>query len=87
MKDNDLLSDYFEHLQFERGLSKNTIVAYRRDLQKFHEICKKSPLISGGEEISFLYQIYNTGQSARSQSRMLSLRSAGFTLGHKRKTY
>ena len=73
MKDNDLLSDYFEYLQFERGLSKNTIVAYRRDLQKFHEICKKSPLISGGEEISFLLSnMHNTGQSARSQSRMLS---------------
>lgn len=73
MKDNDLLSDYFEHLQFERGLSKNTIVAYRRDLLKFHEICKKSPLISGGEEISFLLSnMHNTGQSARSQSRMLS---------------
>jgi len=52
VKDNDFTSDYFEYLQFERGLSKNTIVAYQRDLQKFHDVCKKSPIESGPEEIS-----------------------------------
>ena len=73
MKDNDFTSDYFEHLQFERGLSKNTIVAYQRDLRKFHDICKKSPIESGHEEISaLLSNMHKTGQSARSQSRMLS---------------
>ena len=73
MKDNDFTSDYFEYLQFERGLSKNTIVAYQRDLQKFHDICKKSPIESGPEEISaLLSNMHKTGQSARSQSRMLS---------------
>ena len=73
MKDNDFTSDYFEHLQFERGLSKNTIVAYQRDLRKFHDICKKSPIESGPEEIStLLSNMHKTGQSARSQSRMLS---------------
>ena len=73
MKDNDFTSDYFEYLQFERGLSKNTIVAYQRDLQKFHDVCKKSPIESGPEEISaLLSNMHKTGQSARSQSRMLS---------------
>jgi len=73
VKDNDFTSDYFEYLQFERGLSKNTIVAYQRDLQKFHDICKKSPIESGPEEISaLLSNMHKTGQSARSQSRMLS---------------
>ena len=73
MKDNDFTSDYFEYLQFERGLSKNTIVAYQRDLQKFHDICKKSPIESRPEEISaLLSNMHKTGQSARSQSRMLS---------------
>ena len=73
MKDNDFTSDYFEYLQFERGLSKNTIVAYQRDLQKFHDISKKSPIESGPEEISaLLSNMHKTGQSARSQSRMLS---------------
>ena len=73
MKDNDFTADYFEYLQFERGLSKNTIVAYQRDLQKFHDICKKSPIESGPEEISaLLSNMHKTGQSARSQSRMLS---------------
>jgi len=73
VKDNDFTSDYFEYLQFERGLSKNTIVAYQRDLQKFHDVCKKSPIESGPEEISaLLSNMHKTGQSARSQSRMLS---------------
>ena len=73
MKDNDFTSDYFEYLQFERGLSKNTIVAYQRDLQKFHDVCKKSAIESGPEEISTLLSyMHKTGQSARSQSRMLS---------------
>ena len=73
MKDIDFTSDYFEYLQFERGLSKNTIVAYQRDLQKFHDICKKSPIESSPEEISaLLSNMHKTGQSARSQSRMLS---------------
>lgn len=73
MKDNDFTSDYFEYLQFERGLSKNTIVAYQRDLQKFQDVCMKSPIESGPEEISaLLSNMHKTGQSARSQSRMLS---------------
>ena len=80
MKDNDFTSDYFEYLQFERGLSKNTIVAYQRDLQKFHDVCKKSPIKSGPEEISaLLSNMHNTGQSARSQSGCWLI--ADFTLG------
>ena len=73
MKDNDFITDYFEYLQFERGLSKNTINAYQRDMQKFHDVCNKSPIKSGADEISILLlHMHKMGQSSRSQSRMLS---------------
>ena len=73
MKDNDFITDYFEYLQFERGLSKNTINAYQRDMQKFHDVCNKSPINSGADEISILLlHMHKMGQSSRSQSRMLS---------------
>jgi|TARA_Y100000385_G_scaffold291876_1_gene373464 integrase/recombinase XerD len=73
VKDNDFITDYFEYLQFERGLSKNTINAYQRDMQKFHDVCNKSPIKSGADEISILLlHMHKMGQSSRSQSRMLS---------------
>ena len=30
-----VIVDYLDHLQFERGLSANTVAAYRRDLRDF----------------------------------------------------
>lgn len=37
--DLQILSEYLEFLEVERGLSKNTIDAYRRDLSEFLEFC------------------------------------------------
>ena len=34
---NDLQSSYFNYLTVEKGLSKNTVAAYRRDLNRFSE--------------------------------------------------
>jgi integrase/recombinase XerD len=34
---NDLQSSYFNYLTVEKGLSKNTVAAYRRDLNRFSQ--------------------------------------------------
>lgn len=38
--DTQILSEYLEYLELERGLSKNTIDAYRRDLLMFLDFCQ-----------------------------------------------
>jgi len=35
----DLVSDYLQYLKLERGLSENTLMAYRRDLDEFVKVC------------------------------------------------
>ena len=37
---NDFQSNYFNYLTVEKGLSKNTVSAYRRDLNRFQEYLK-----------------------------------------------
>ena len=73
MKTKEIINSYLEYLQFERGLSGNTLVAYERDLQKFVEVSGRNPIKSGAEEISeLLRHMHKSGQSAKSQSRILS---------------
>ena len=73
MKHKEFIAAYLEHLQFERGLSRNTLVAYEKDLLKFAELVHGSLVKAGPEEISeLLRHMHTTGQSATSQSRMLS---------------
>jgi len=38
--DTQILAEYLEYLELERGLSKNTIEAYRRDIEMFMEYSK-----------------------------------------------
>lgn len=40
--DIQILSEYLEYLDAEKGLSENTLEAYRRDLSNFIEICENN---------------------------------------------
>lgn len=43
------LSEYLEYLEVEKGLSTNTIEAYRRDLESFLEMCEALNINDVGE--------------------------------------
>jgi integrase/recombinase XerD len=59
--------DFFEELQFVRGRSLNTVMAYRRDLELYEAFTKKH------SDISRIYEFMTTaGLSTRSQARVIS---------------
>ena len=37
--DLQILSEYLDYLEIEKGLAENTLEAYRRDLENFFEFC------------------------------------------------
>src|SRR5574344_223718 len=48
--DVQFLSEYLEYLEVEKGLSQNTIDAYRRDLEAFLDLCEKN----GAEDVTVI---------------------------------
>ena len=77
MKWEQALKDYKLYLQIERGLSKNSIDSYSRDVKKligYLEINKvsTSPIKINSETVQqFVYEIAKN-VNARSQSRIIS---------------
>lgn len=45
MNDVQYLSEYLDYLEVEKGLSKNTIEAYRRDLISFIDFCRRDGVL------------------------------------------
>lgn len=63
----DLWTDFFEDLQFVRGRSRNTVLAYRRDLELFDDFLKRY------KELTDIYDFMKErGLSPRSQARVIS---------------
>ncbi|MCB0392988.1 MAG: tyrosine-type recombinase/integrase [Bdellovibrionales bacterium] len=59
--------DFFEDLQRVRGRSRNTVMAYRRDLELYDEFKSKD------WDVSRIFEFMNTkGLSVRSQARVIS---------------
>lgn len=59
--------DFFDDLQYVRGRSQNTVMAYRRDLELFDEF------YSSKKDISQIFEFMKKrGLSARSQARVIS---------------
>lgn len=65
----DLWTDFFDELQHVRGRSRNTVLAYRRDLELFERYCGKS----SSPDFEGLYPyMAKQGLSPRSQARVIS---------------
>jgi len=72
----DILQSFLEFLSVEKGLSLNTILSYRRDIQKFFWFIKKKkiPWPEAGEEdlVSFIQSMSRSGLCSRSLARLIS---------------
>ena len=66
-----LLDSFADALWLEDGLSKNTLAAYRRDLEQFASFLRKAPLENAREEDLFRFLASRKGR-ASSAARMLS---------------
>ncbi|WP_438874604.1 site-specific tyrosine recombinase XerD [Symbioplanes lichenis] len=66
---------YLDHLTVERGLSRNTLVSYRRDLERYAESLKKGDLadVTAADLAQHLIELREEGQlSAASAARAVS---------------
>ena len=69
--DVQLLSEYLEYLEIEKGLSSNTIDAYRRDLTNFLDFCTSKGLnnfskIEKNQMNSYIMQLHDKNFNPRS---------------------
>lgn len=66
---------FLNSLRVEKGLSENTIQAYRRDIEKFCAFAAKRGLATRGVQradvVDFLASLYNSGLDSRSVARHL----------------
>jgi integrase/recombinase XerD len=74
------ISSYLTHVKVEKGLSVNTVSAYRRDLAKFSEFAQKRKLaleaVSRDDLVDFLAGLYRQKLESKSVARhLVSLRN------------
>src|SRR5437588_6555126 len=67
---------YLDHIKVERGLTRNTVEAYARDLADFRKFCEREALEQAGEVeprhlLGWLVSLAERKLSVRSQARML----------------
>jgi len=69
------IASFLTHVRVEKGLSPNTVSAYRRDLLKFDEFAKKRKLtleaISRDDLVDFLASLYRQKLESRTVARHL----------------
>jgi integrase/recombinase XerD len=67
---------FLTYLRIEKGLSDNTLHAYRRDMKKFTAFVAKKGLkiqqVSRGDVVDFLSTLYHKGLDSRSVARHLA---------------
>ena len=70
---------YHDYLVLERGLSKNSVMAYMRDIKQFMEFAVNEERVKAPMDIElphvehFLGHLYDRGLARNSQARMLRL--------------
>jgi integrase/recombinase XerD len=74
------ISSFLTHVRVEKGLSPNTVSAYRRDLMKFSEFAKKRKLwleaVTRDDLVDFLAGLYRQKLESKSVARhLVSLRN------------
>lgn len=71
-----LIDRFLNYIRIEKGLTKNSISAYARDISRFAEYLDKKDIYieraSRGEVIGFISEMRDHGLSPRSINRMLS---------------
>ncbi len=69
------IAAFLTHVRVERGLSANTVTAYRRDLLKFDDFAKKRKLtlesVSRDNLVEFLASLYRQKLESRTVARHL----------------
>ncbi|WP_163537705.1 site-specific tyrosine recombinase XerD [Gracilibacillus sp. YIM 98692] len=74
----DPVEEFFRYLKIERGLSENTLQAYKRDLIKYYEYLKEFRKIKNWHRVTrqdvmqFLYFLNDSGKSSATIARTLS---------------
>lgn len=72
------VEDFFHYLLIERGLSKNTLTSYKRDLKQYTEYIAKTAEKSNWDDVTrndivhFLHKIKDSGKSAATIARCIS---------------
>jgi integrase/recombinase XerD len=76
MKAADLVEEFLHHLAVERGLARNTLVAYGQDLRKFSRFLRRKARhprqVRRGEIDEFVRDLSRQGLSPRSTARTLN---------------
>ena len=75
MEISAVISSFLMHVRVEKGLSTNTISAYRRDLNKFEEFARKRKLslesVRRNDLVDFLAGLYRQKLESRTVARQL----------------
>ncbi len=69
----NIIDEYLDEVWLERGLSENTLLAYRRDLMKL-QACLSTPILQASEAelLDCIAGQYRAGYKTRSAARFLS---------------
>src|ERR1700726_3492348 len=75
MEISAVISSYLMHVRVEKGLSANTISAYKRDLNKFEEFARKRKLtvesVGRDDLVDFLAGLYRQKLESKTVARHL----------------